>query len=335
MQQLQDYAGTVYGGLGHLLYAYSQAQGLTISDKLKQVQNLERFDFSIWRELLNEIAVQQTSPALGLEIAEFVQPKHLGIIAYIAQSCDTLGEALARYYDFHRLIYDGSPLKVELSEQYISIRWDELPAHLTTQITDEIPLALMVQFLKHFLNFDHIFIHAVNFTHAMPKNIHFYERYFQCLVKFNQPKAELIFPINFLSTPIQQADQTLQSLLKRQAQALLETLPNSTQLDERLQQAILKGLQKNNYQIAAIAEQLQLSIRQLQRHLQRQNSSYQQRVQQVRQVLATQYLQDPYLSLNEIALLLSYSEQSAFQRAFKHWTGLTPQQWRQQAQKNA
>ena len=333
MQQLQDYAGTVYGGLGHLLYTYSEAQGLAISDKLQQVQNLERFDFSIWRELLNEIALQKASPALGLEIAEFVQAKHLGIIAYIAQSCDTINEALARYYDFHRLIYDGSPLKVEINEHYLSIRWDKLPAHLTTQITDEISLALMVQFLKHFLNFEHIFIHAVNFTHALPKNVRFYERYFQCPVKFNQPKAELIFPIQFLSTPIQQADQTLQSLLKRQAQALLETLPNSTQLDERLQQSILKGLQKNNYQIVVIAAELQLSIRQLQRHLQRQNTTYQQRVQQVRQVLATQYLQDPHLSLNEIALLLSYSEQSAFQRAFKHWTGLTPQQWRQKANK--
>ncbi|MER8149597.1 AraC family transcriptional regulator, partial [Acinetobacter baumannii] len=32
--------------------------------------------------------------------------------------------------------------------------------------------------------------------------------------------------------------------------------------------------------------------------------------------------------LQEISLLLCYSEQSAFQRAFKLWTGQTPQQWR-------
>ncbi|OTG67609.1 AraC family transcriptional regulator [Acinetobacter silvestris] len=333
MQQLKDYTGTVYGGLGHLLYAYSQTKGLLISERLKQVQNLERFDFSIWRELLNEIALQVSSPALGLEIAEFVQPKHLGIIAYIAQSCDTLGEALARYYDFHRLIYDGSPLKVELSEKYLAIRWDELPAHLTTQVTDEIALALMVQFLKQFLEFEHIVIHEVNFTHALAKNLNFYERYFQCKVRFKQPKVELIFPINFLSTPIKHADQTLQSLLKQQAQALLEKLPHSTQLDERLQQSILKGLQRNNYQIEDIATQLNMSVRQLQRHLQSQNTTYQQRIQQVRQILATQYLQDPHLSLHEIALLLSYSEQSAFQRAFKNWMGITPQQWRQKTNK--
>ena len=71
-------------------------------------------------------------------------------------------------------------------------------------------------------------------------------------------------------------------------------------------------------------------MRQLQRYLQAQGSNYQQRTQQVRQMLAEQYLQDPHLSLQEIALLLSYSEQSAFQRAFKLWTGKTPQQFRKQ-----
>ena len=97
MQQFKDYTGSVYGGLGHLLYAYSQAKGITISKKLEQVQNLERFDFSLWRDLLTDMQQHRQIPALGLDIAEFVQPKHLGIIAYIALSCNTLGEVLQRY----------------------------------------------------------------------------------------------------------------------------------------------------------------------------------------------------------------------------------------------
>ena len=126
------------------------------------------------------------------------------------------------------------------------------------------------------------------------------------------------------------AQTTLQQLLVQQAQALLEQLPNSTQLDQRLQHSILTGLQKNQYQIEYIAAQLGLSVRQLQRHLQQQSTTFQERVQQVRFMLATEYLKDPHLSLQEIALLLCYSEQSAFQRAFKHWTKQTPQQWRDQ-----
>ena len=68
MQQFKDYTGSVYGGLGHLLYAYSQAQGLAISEKLQQVQNLERFDYSLWRALLTDIEQHIQVPALGLSI---------------------------------------------------------------------------------------------------------------------------------------------------------------------------------------------------------------------------------------------------------------------------
>lgn len=272
MRQLKDYTGSVYGGLGQLLYAYYQAQGLAIPEKLQRIQNLERFDYSLWRELLLELDAQLRRPALGLEIAELVQPKHLGIIAYIAMSCENLGEALQRYHDFHRLIYDGSPLQVTAQGGLLSIRWSELPQNMTAQITDETAIALMVGFLKHFMDFKHIRLHAVHFQSAAPRHAALYAQYFGCTVRFSQPCSEVLLPVQELSAPFQQGDQTLQQ----------------------------------------------------------QGASYQQRMQEIRCMLAEQYLRDPHLSLQEIALLLGYSEQSAFQRAFKRWLQLTPQQWRRQ-----
>ncbi len=329
-QITQDYSGTVYGGLGQLLYDYCQAQQLPISASLRQIQQLPRFAFSLWRELLDDIAEQVDRSGLGLEIAAYVEPKHLGILAYIAMSSDRLAQALSRYADFYRLIYDGSPLQIETQGAYLHIRWGDLPAPLVTQITDEIAIALLVQFLKHSLGLDSVFVHQVNFCQPQPSNIQIYHQYFACPVKFSQPHTELILSAHILQQPIQQADQTLEQLLMQQAQALLKQLPHSTQLDERLQQGILHGLQRNDYRIERIATQLNMSVRQLQRHLQQQHSSYQQRVQHIRHILAMQYLKDPLLSLQDIALLLSYSEQSAFQRAFKQWTRMTPKQWRQQ-----
>lgn len=329
MSQLKNYTGSVYGGLGHLLKAYCEAKALPIPEQLQQIQNLERFDYVIWRDLLEYLYRLQPRAGLGLEIAEYVEPKHLGIIAYLALSCETLGEAMARYHDFHRLIYDGSVLLVELSPQYASIRWEAPELH-PTQLTDEIAIALMVQFLKQFMSNEDVHLHEVHFVNAAPKNMAVYEQYFQCRVRFDQPVTQLLLPVTEVIKPLRSRDHTLQQLLLQQAQALLEKLPHSTQLDQRLQHAILTGLQKNRYQIDFIAEQLGLSVRQLQRHLQQQHTTFQERVQQVRFMLATEYLKDPHLNLQEIALLLCYSEQSAFQRAFKLWAGQTPQQWRHQ-----
>ena len=327
MQQFKDYAGTVYGGLGQLLYHYSHTNGLHISDQLYAVQNLERFDFHLWRDILDDLKQQVKSPALGLEIAQYVQPRHLGIIAYIAQTCDSLGEAITRCHDFHRLIYDGSPLKVTVQECILAIGWEVIP-YLTTQVTDEIALSLLVQFMRLYLKLEDFPIERIHFREPAPKNIRFYQDYFKTQIKFSQPRVEILISMQVLAEPLKNPDPTLQNLLIQQAQALLNCLPKTTQLDHRLQTEILKGLQKNQCLIEDIAENVNLSVRQLQRHLQQQNTTFQKRMQEIRLILAQQYLQDCHLSLQEIALLLGYSEQSAFQRAFKIWVGCTPQQWR-------
>lgn len=64
-------------------------------------------------------------------------PSTLGVMAYIAMSCHTLAEALARYHHFYRLIYDGSHLEIEVKDALLHIRWAELPAHLVTPLTAE------------------------------------------------------------------------------------------------------------------------------------------------------------------------------------------------------
>ena len=332
MQQIKDYTGSVHGGLGQLLHSYCVERGIDVPATLSNIQHIERFEFSLWREILNEIYHVHPHPALGLEIAQFVKPQHLGIIAYIALSCENLADALIRYHQYHRLIYDGSPLAIDIQTDQFSIHWEDLPIHLSTQTTDEIAMALLVEFLKRHAGIEHLHIQEVHFRFPAPKNIAIYERFFQSKVKFFQESVKLTFPTQLLHAPIKQADQTLQKLLMQQAQDLLNRLPNNTQLDERLQQSILSGIQKHNCQIQTIAEQLGMSVRQLQRHLQQQGDTYQLRVQEVRKILAIQYLQDPFLSLHEISVLLNYSEQSAFQRAFRQWMKITPQQWRVQHQ---
>lgn len=335
MQTQKDYAGSVYGGLGHLLLAFYNKYQLKPPQKLLDVQPLERFDYVIWHDLLTTLEQQLQRPALGLEIAALVQPKYLGILAYIALSCETLSDALMRYHDYHRLIYDGTPLQISIYNEILSIGWDDIPFNLSSQITDEVAIALLMEFLKSILDIHDIRLHEVHFKRSPPKNTMIYEQYFRAKVRFNQDKAQIQLTVSELSRPLRQGDQTLQELLKQQAEALLEKLPHATDMDQRLQQAILAGLQKNMFQIEAIARQMNLSVRKLQRYLQQQGKTYQQRMQEIRCMMAQQYLKDSRLSLQEIALLLGYSEQSAFQRAFKHWTAQTPQQWRSNYLANA
>ncbi|MEA5573021.1 helix-turn-helix transcriptional regulator [Calothrix sp. UHCC 0171] len=67
-----------------------------------------------------------------------------------------------------------------------------------------------------------------------------------------------------------------------------------------------------------------VSIRQLQRELQAENTSYQQILDKTRKELALQYLNNLEISIHDVAFLLGFSEPSAFKR----WTGQTPKNYR-------
>jgi len=76
--------------------------------------------------------------------------------------------------------------------------------------------------------------------------------------------------------------------------------------------------------VSAVARQLKISPRSLQRRLRGQGTSYQALLDDVRRELALRYLDEPCVSVTEVAFLVGFTEPSAFHRAFKRRTGTTP-----------
>ncbi len=74
-----------------------------------------------------------------------------------------------------------------------------------------------------------------------------------------------------------------------------------------------------------VAQALHLSQRTLQRRLQEEGTSYQQLLDDTRRDMAEQYLQQPGLTLLEVAYLLGFADPSNFFRAFRRWFWLHAQ----------
>jgi AraC-like DNA-binding protein len=81
--------------------------------------------------------------------------------------------------------------------------------------------------------------------------------------------------------------------------------------------------------VDAVARQVSVSPRTLQRRLAAEGMSYQQIVDDVRRDAAGRLLADPSLAVSQVGYLLGFSEPSAFHRAFKRWHDSTPQEYRQ------
>jgi AraC-like DNA-binding protein len=80
-----------------------------------------------------------------------------------------------------------------------------------------------------------------------------------------------------------------------------------------------------------IAKRLGLSVRSLHRRLSEDGFSFKLLTDQTRHELAEGLLKDQRYSIAEIAFVTGFSEQSAFTRAFKRWSGATPAQFRKTA----
>ena len=106
---------------------------------------------------------------------------------------------------------------------------------------------------------------------------------------------------------------------------------NSYDIVNRTQTAIVDLLPSGVISEEKVAEKMYLSVRSLRRKLQECGTSFRKLLDRTREELARQYICDEGVDLTEIAFLLGFSEQSAFSRAFKRWTGQTPSDMRREA----
>lgn len=96
----------------------------------------------------------------------------------------------------------------------------------------------------------------------------------------------------------------------------------------RVRRAVTDTLSNGVPTLSAIASEMGLGPRTLQRRLSDSGHSFQGIVDLARKELALRLLRETELCLAEIAFLTGFSEQSGFTRAFKRWAGQTPRSYR-------
>ena len=144
-------------------------------------------------------------------------------------------------------------------------------------------------------------------------------------VRFHQSEYTTVFDRWILDRPVRACDQQLLSILEEHASVILAQLPPpDDDLLGKLEQSVVGPLPDDRAGIGAAARALGMSTRTLQRRLRERGIVFASLVDEVRRRLSARYLADSALTLGEIAWLLGYSESSAFNRAYRRWTGRSP-----------
>jgi AraC-like DNA-binding protein len=147
---------------------------------------------------------------------------------------------------------------------------------------------------------------------------------------FGADHTQLVLPAAALAIGLRSADPQLLAILTRAAGDLAAKGVEAPTVTAQVARALRDELRSDRSTIEHAAKRLGLTPRSLQRRLKDEGTAFQVVREDVRRQLAERYLADR-LSLAEISFLLGFSEPSAFFRAFKRWTGLTPLEARRRA----
>src|SRR5262245_60001225 len=129
--------------------------------------------------------------------------------------------------------------------------------------------------------------------------------------------------------PVKGADIRLLEVLAVTSQQLLGPVPGKRDLVREVRQLIIERLPRGSAGIDAIAGQLGMSGKTLERRLAQRGESFSALLDRTRFNAVTHYLQDPDMRLAQVAYLDGFTEPAALVRAFKRWTGVTPSKFRE------
>lgn len=303
-----------------------------LSKRLADFQSQPKMANRAFDQLLHELNEIDPVPAMGVKVGQLIQAKDFGILGYLLTSCSTLGQALTRYGHFQTLVISELSTQVEVSSDVISHRWN---LHdVDTQLSAELGVSVFINLYQSLIG-KKVAPIKVGLPFNTPPSPELYEELFCCPVEFNTQCLMVDVPSNIMWMNITSSDPYMRKIFDQQAQALLkaEGEKRSESFEdffEDLQQQILMAMKDGDTSAKTVAKQMGYSLRSFYRLLEQEGYSYRSLVAGLRRRLAKKYLQDDSLSYADVAMLLGYSEQSAFTRAFKDWMGMTPGEYRKQ-----
>lgn len=168
----------------------------------------------------------------------------------------------------------------------------------------------------------------ITFRHPAPADLNPFREFFGCDVHFGAEDNAITVSMDMALQPNKLGDPALSLYFDTHMEKELAHKPGDRVLGQRIRIMVSQSLSDGVPTLSAIASQLGMSARTLQRRLTDQNLSFQSLVDEARRQLAEKLLTETGYGLAEIAFLTGFSEQSTFTRAFKRWAGQTPRSFR-------
>lgn len=288
---------------------------------------------SIFARMLEEAARATADECFGLHFGEHFNPKDIGPLVYVVLNSPTVAAAIhniERYLHIHNEAAKLS-FSIEGQQGYLRFLLADLAIDSTRQ-HNEYSMAVVLNTFRIVAG-SHWTPREVQFVHEAPEHTSEHLRVFGAPVLFGCASNALVMEREFIERQVPAADQRLYRILKQHAERVLSETPRESDLIAAVRRAIAESMREGNPKLDRVIKKLLMSPRTLERRLKEHGVVFKKLVDDTRRRFALNYLRDRKHRLTEIAFLLGYSQVSAFNRAFKRWTGSTPLEHRRKTPK--
>lgn len=277
--------------------------------------------------LLLETAVKLTGdPTLAIRLGQQVGIASYGAFGFALMSCASLREAVQLLLRYGQVFFQPRWISFE-HEGGLLLRADIPWGNATQrQLVTELVFS-QFSAVGNTLYRSNVDGAEVRLNYSRPLHWACYKTAIPGPVTFDCEHSELFLPARLLDTPVKTANRSEHVVFHQQCEEMLRGL-NSVEKTTAAVRELLIQSAGDFLDITQVAESLHVSERTLRRRLEDESTNFRSTFEEVRDLLAREYLAETKLTVADIAHLLDYSETVNFRRAFVRWNGETPSQWR-------
>ncbi|WP_298263428.1 AraC family transcriptional regulator [uncultured Lutibacter sp.] len=277
---------------------------------------------------LHELLADKLGRGFAVRVGQKMIIEDYGVLGLSWRTCSRLGEIFERSERYFKLLSNTFLWQIQKVGNVSHIILNREAHRRGMELSTEASLSATVVVLQA-MSEKEISPIQVSFKHKKPKDLTSHKKAFNCSILFEQSQYSISYKTEDLRLRTAKADASIHSYLLQQVDEKTKgiKIPGNKfvhDVETLIKDALPTGIPSIHY----ISDLTAMSNRTLTRRLSEAGVSYRDLVKKTQEKIAKEMLHKNTESIGEIAFLTGFSEQSAFNRAFKKWTELTPSEFR-------
>lgn len=283
--------------------------------------------YEVW-ELALELV---QDPSLAVRVGASFDLEALEAFGFLAMSCETLRDAYERTASVRALYNVGSRWELEVDGDLMRLIWLPWPLEVRSELArrsvNEYQVAEMLASICQMTR-RCLVPRRICFRHSAPRDVSVHQELLGRAPEFGARFDGFEAELAWLAEPIRGSNVKLRAYFEKQCERSREAFSSDPAFTALVRQRLAASMHGARLSMAAVARSLGMSPRSLHRRLSDEGTSFNDLLDEVRRHFAEQYLARERLAISEVAYLVGFSDPSAFFKAFRRWTGVTPSEFR-------